>query len=224
MAEPTARTFEERVAMHAALAEPHRLAICDALALSDRSPSELAAMLGIATNLLAHHLLVLGEAGLIDTLASNGDRRRRYVRLRVAARAVVAPSTFRPTSVLFVCTQNSARSQFALALWRRTSTVPADSAGTHPAARVHVEARRTALRHGLDLSGAIPRAIDAASSPDLVVTVCDEANEEIRNDIGTRRIHWSIPDPASAREPRAFDRAWDAVASRVAMLTEAVSA
>ncbi len=224
MADPSVRTFEARVAIHAALAEPHRLAICDALALSDRSPSELAALLGIATNLLAHHLVVLGEAGLIETLASNGDRRRRYVRLCDAGRAMVAPSTLRPASVLFVCTQNSARSQFALALWRRTSTVPAESAGTHPAARVHAEARRTALRHGLDLSGAIPRAIDPAAPHDLVVTVCDEANEELRDGTGIRRIHWSIPDPASAPGPRSFDRAWDAVASRVAMLTEAISA
>ena len=221
---PPVPTFEERVALHAALAEPHRLAICDALALSDRSPSELAVLLNIATNLLAHHLLVLSEAGLIETVASDGDRRRRYVRLHDAARAVVAPSTLRPASVLFVCTQNSARSQFALALWRRTSTVPADSAGTHPADRVHAEARRTARRHGLDLSGAIPHAIDPASSPDLVVTVCDEANEELRDGVGTQRIHWSIPDPARAREPRAFELAWDAVASRVAMLTEAISA
>ena len=39
--------LEARAAIHAALGEPHRLAICDALALTDRSPSELGAVLGI---------------------------------------------------------------------------------------------------------------------------------------------------------------------------------
>src|ERR1700730_7317217 len=50
-----------RAQLHAALGDPHRLAIVDELALSDRAPSELAAMLGIDSNLLAHHLGVLGE-------------------------------------------------------------------------------------------------------------------------------------------------------------------
>ena len=45
--------------MHAALGDSHRLAIVDDLIVSDRSPRELSARLGIASNLLAHHLEVL---------------------------------------------------------------------------------------------------------------------------------------------------------------------
>ncbi|MEI7925419.1 MAG: helix-turn-helix domain-containing protein [Chloroflexota bacterium] len=216
--------FQQRLAVHAALAEPHRLAICDALALTDRSPSELASLLEVGSNLLAHHLQVLAEAGLIETVVSSGDRRRRYVRLREAARAIVVAPTLAPASVLFVCTHNSARSQFAAALWEQASSIPASSAGTHPAERVHAEATRAAARHGLDLRRATPRPIEAAPAPDLVVTVCDEANEETAIHGRVGRLHWSIPDPVGTGAPRDFDDAFEAVASRVAALAEATSA
>src|SRR2546425_581480 len=45
-----------RAAVHAALADPARLAITDTLLAGDASPSELAAMLAMPSNLLAHHL------------------------------------------------------------------------------------------------------------------------------------------------------------------------
>ena len=45
-----------RIRTTAALADPHRLAIVDALALGDRTPHELGALVDAPTNLLAHHL------------------------------------------------------------------------------------------------------------------------------------------------------------------------
>src|ERR1035441_8925629 len=48
-----------RAAVHAALADPARLMITDTLAVGDVSPSELAALSGMPSNLLAHHLHVL---------------------------------------------------------------------------------------------------------------------------------------------------------------------
>ena len=57
-----------RATIHAALADPHRLAIVDELALSDRSPSELRTRLQIGSNLLAHHLDTLAGAGLVERL------------------------------------------------------------------------------------------------------------------------------------------------------------
>lgn len=61
-----------RAGIHAALAEPHRLAIIDELVLSDRSPSELRATLGMDSNLLAHHLHVLARLKLIERSESQG--------------------------------------------------------------------------------------------------------------------------------------------------------
>ena len=82
--------------------------------------------------------------------------------------------------VLFVCTANSARSHLAAALWRRASTVPAASAGTHPAARVDPGATAAARRHRLPMPRLRPRHIsDVRQDGDLVITVCDLAHEEL---------------------------------------------
>ncbi|HEY7485324.1 MAG TPA: hypothetical protein VH912_12750 [Streptosporangiaceae bacterium] len=45
-------TVERRVVIHAALAEPARLAVVDTLALGDASPGELGAALALPSNLL----------------------------------------------------------------------------------------------------------------------------------------------------------------------------
>ena len=120
--------------MHAALADPARLQITDTLLAGDASPSELAAMLAMPSNLLAHHLHVLEQAGIITRRRSDGDRRRTYLRLIPGALdSLIAPAARTARRVLFVCTANSARSHLAAALWRQASTVPAVSAGTHPA-------------------------------------------------------------------------------------------
>ena len=70
-----------RAHAHAALAEPHRLAIVDALALGDLSPGELGERTGQSSNLLAHHLGVLESAGLVRRRRSDGDGRRSYLTL-----------------------------------------------------------------------------------------------------------------------------------------------
>src|SRR6185312_8425936 len=115
-----------RATVHAALADPARLAITDTLLAGDASPSELAAMLAMPSNLLAHHLRVLEQAGVITRRRSEGDRRRTYLRLvPVTLDSLAAPPPRPERRVLFVCTANSARSHLAAALWRRASAVPA---------------------------------------------------------------------------------------------------
>src|SRR5712675_3133176 len=122
-----------RAAIHAALADPARLQIADTLLAGDASPSELAALLAMPSNLLAHHLHVLEQAGVITRRRSEGDRRRTYLQLIPATLdSLAAPPARAAQRVLFVCTANSARSHLAAALWRRASSVPAVSAGTHP--------------------------------------------------------------------------------------------
>src|SRR5664280_1015367 len=153
-------SLEERARRYAALGEPVRLAIIDQLTLGDASPGELGAVVELPTNLLAHHLRVLEEAGLIRRVRSEGDRRRSYVQLRwddaqVAALVWSDAGLSGPVPrVVFVCTHNSARSQLAAAAWTRVSTIPAASAGTHPAGRVHPRAVATARRHGLRIGRA----------------------------------------------------------------------
>ena len=73
--------LERRSRVHGALADPSRLRIVDTLSLGDASPKELQAMLGMPSNLLAHHLHVLEGAGLLFRHRSQSDRRRSYLRL-----------------------------------------------------------------------------------------------------------------------------------------------
>src|SRR5579864_6669912 len=170
-----------RVAVYAALADPARLQITDTLLARDASPSELAAMLAMPSNLLAHHLHVLGQAGIITRRRSEGDRRRAYLQLVPGVLdSLAAPTAHTALRVLFVCTANSARSHLAAALWRRASTVPAVSAGTHPAARIDPGAIAAARRHRLPLPRVRPCHIgDVRRQGDLIITVCDLAHEEL---------------------------------------------
>ncbi|MBE1493858.1 protein-tyrosine-phosphatase/DNA-binding HxlR family transcriptional regulator [Amycolatopsis lexingtonensis] len=212
-----------RARVHAALGEPARLAIVDRLVLGDASPSELGRDLDLPGNLLAHHLNLLEQAGVVERSRSEGDRRRTYLRLRPASLAGLQPAgTLSAPRVVFVCTHNSARSQLAAALWARHSTVPAASAGTQPAERVHPRAVGIARARGLSLARARTSRIDEVlHDDDLVVAVCDNAHEEL----GPRaadRLHWSVPDPAGTDTDTAFDRAYDDLADRIDRLAPAV--
>lgn len=202
-----------RAATYAALGDPARLRIVDILALGDASSSELARALEMPSNLLAHHLKALREAGIVVSHRSQGDGRRAYLRLSEEALAMAAPAATRPDRVVFVCTANSARSQLAAALWRRASDIPAVSAGTDPADQINPRAMEAAQRHGLDLPRARPQSLDdVVTENDLVVTVCDLAHESLKVD---RELHWSIPDPAREGTTEAFDAAYDEIKSRV---------
>ncbi|GAA0267187.1 helix-turn-helix domain-containing protein [Cryptosporangium japonicum] len=214
--------------MHAALGEPVRLAITDRLALGDASPGELSTQLGMPTNLLAHHLRVLEEAGLIHRGRSEGDRRRSYLRLALddeqVARLTTPITTFDEASterVVFVCTHNSARSQLAAAAWARVSPVPTASAGTHPAARVHPRAVQVGRRHGLHLDTTATAHLDqVVRTGDLIVAVCDNAHEELAEPAD--RLHWSVPNPAVVDTDAAFEEAYQQIAERVDRLAHAV--
>lgn len=217
--------LERRARVHSALGEPARLAIVDRLVPGDASPGELGQELGIATNLLAHHLRVLQDAGLIRRVPSEGDRRRSYVQLRLedplvrAAVAPAAPDLVGGRRVVFVCTHNSARSQLAAAFWARVSPVPVACAGTHPATRVHPGAVAAGRRHGLRLGRARTAHVEQVLAPaDLVVAVCDNAHEELEP--GLPRLHWSIPDPVRVGTDAAFDAAYDEITRRVRTLAD----
>ena len=208
-----------RARILAALAEPVRMAMVDHLVLGDASPSELAAHVGLGSNLLAHHLRVLENAGVVRRVRSEGDRRRSYVQLRtdhpvVRAAARTGPTATSAPRVVFVCTANSARSQLAAASWNRLSAIPATSAGTHPGPRIHPRAVDTARRHGLHLQADRPVAVDdELRDGDLVVAVCDNAHEELSRNVP--RLHWAIPDPVRIDTDAAFEAAYADITRRV---------
>lgn len=195
----------------------------DELLLSDRTPNELARSTGLETNLLAHHLGVLEEAGLIRRQVSSGDRRRRYISLDLdLVRGLLPEPGLAASSVIFVCTHNSARSQIAEALFRSRSSIDVQSAGSDPARSVHLKAKRVAAEMGVDLQGQSPKPYRAvAGSPDLVVSVCDRALEA---DIPfqARLLHWSIPDPVESGRIEDFRRSFDVINKRVGHLVDSI--
>lgn len=106
--------------------------------------------------------------------------------------------------VLFICIQNSARSQIAEAWLNHIcgQAFEASSAGLEPGTinPLAIEAMREV---GIDISKKATQSVfDVFKSAKLfmyVITVCDQASAEkcpIFAGI-TKRLHWSFPDPAS---------------------------
>ena len=204
-----------RASIFAALADPGRLAIVDRLLLGDASPTEIQLLLSMPSNLVAHHVRALERAGIVRRVRSEGDRRRTYLCVNTDALETIVPTVARKTHrVVFVCTQNSARSQLAAAIWNRRRSVPAASAGTHPASEIHPEALAVARRRNLPMEPRTPRHLDDVLTPDdLIIAVCDKAYEELAGNL--LRTHWSIPDPTRTSLPDAFDRAFDELSRRI---------
>jgi protein-tyrosine-phosphatase/DNA-binding transcriptional ArsR family regulator len=230
--------IEHRALRLAALADPARLAIVDALWRGDFSPSHLQGLLSMHSNLLAHHLKVLEGGGFVLRRRSEGDKRRSYLTLVRSSLDGLLPGTpgvlpgnssarGHASRVVFVCTANTARSQLAAALWRSRNPFPVASAGTHPADRVHPAAVATARRHGLALRGSRPQHLgDVRRSGDVIVTVCDSAHEELDAQGALQAadtVHWSIPDPVRVGTAKAFDAAFEQLTRRIADLADSVT-
>jgi len=103
---------------------------------------------------------------------------------------------------LILCTGNSCRSQMAEAWVRHDlgEDVSVFSAGTHPSA-VHPLAIRVMEEAGVSMDGQRSKSLSQywGKPFDLVVTVCDAANESCPRFSGAKRqVHESIPDPALA--------------------------
>ena len=129
-----------------------------------------------------------------------------------------------PRRVLFVCTHNSARSQMAEAFLNTLSEgrFAAESAGTE-ARGLHPMTIQAMAEVGIDISLQRSKTLERfVNEPfDLVITVCDEANESCPYfpNAGERR-HWSFPDPSAAPGDdearfRAFARVRGAIRERI---------
>jgi arsenate reductase (thioredoxin) len=131
--------------------------------------------------------------------------------------------------VLILCTGNSARSQMAEGLLGHDAGNIYDvfSAGTKPT-RVRPEAITVMREVGIDISGHRSKSVDefAGQNFDYVITVCDNAKESCPIfPAKTKRIHWSIEDPAAVQgseEERlaAFRRARDELRTRLEAFTQ----
>ncbi len=104
--------------------------------------------------------------------------------------------------VLFLCSHNSARSQMAEGLLRALAgnRFEVFSAGTE-ATQVRPLAIKVMAELGIDISGQQSKTLDRYLNDafEVVITVCDEANEVCPVFLGAKkRWHWSLPDPSKA--------------------------
>jgi protein-tyrosine-phosphatase/DNA-binding transcriptional ArsR family regulator len=215
-------------------AHPVRWRLLSALAESDYRVRELVARIGEPQNLVSYHLRLLRDGGLVGVTRSSFDGRDSYYHLdldRCAAAladsgAALHPSlrrdvppSMRGTTVLFVCTGNSARSPIAEALLRRHTggRATVTSAGSRPRPELHPHTVRVLREQfDIDVSGQLPRHLATVTDRtfDCVVTLCDKARE-VCPDFGhrARRVHWSIPEPAE--QAAAFRRTAAEIDTRV---------
>jgi len=111
-----------------------------------------------------------------------------------------------PKSLLLLCVANSARSQLAEGWARRLfgDSMSVQSAGSRPS-QVNPWAIEVMREVGIDLTTQVSKSVDTIQpeSVDTVITLC--AEEVCPVFLGkARRLHWPIPDPASA-EPLSRD-------------------
>ena len=104
--------------------------------------------------------------------------------------------------VLFLCTENSCRSQMAEGLvnYDLAGLVQARSAGIRPS-RVNPRAIQVMGELGIDISHHCSKSVDDLGGEqfDLVITVCDQASQQCPMFPGnTEILHISFPDPATA--------------------------
>jgi protein-tyrosine-phosphatase len=121
-----------------------------------------------------------------------------------------------PLRVLFVCVENSCRSQMAEAFARKLGgeRVDAHSAGSRASGVVNAKAIASMAQVGCDL--AAQRSKSLAEVPqiewDLAVTMgCGDACPSVR---AKRRVDWQIPDPKHM-PPREFAAVRDEIERRV---------
>ena len=221
------------------------------LAHSDYRVHDLVEQLKLPQNLVSYHLKQLRQEHLVVDRRSSADERsvfysldveQLHVRYLAAAEqlhpALTAPVTEpglqedmglqAPLRILFLCTENSARSQMAEAILRHLShgTVEAESAGSIPAEQIHPLARRCMEAIGIDISHAVPKHFEIFRGQhfDVIVTVCDRVLETCPTfPDDPERIHWSFLDPATARgteaeQMRVFEQTSLQLTTRIRLL------
>jgi arsenate reductase len=194
---------------------------------------EIAEVCGVPHNTMSTHLTALNRAGLV-TVARDGrtmNYRADVGGLRGLIRFLASDccdgrpelcgdlarllpedvpemkdNTMSPAfNVLFLCTQNSARSIIAEALLQKIGKgyFNAYSAGSLPAAKPMPEviARLTSLGH--DVSNLRSKSWDEFTGPDaprmdFVIALCDTLEGQVCPDFGNKAMTaaWPLPDPA----------------------------
>ncbi len=127
--------------------------------------------------------------------------------------------------ILFLCVANSARSQMAEGLARKTlgPTFEILSAGSNPSS-VNPFAIEVLQEIGIDITKHKSKSVNEIdlSNLDLVITLCAEEVCPILP-VKTKKLHWPLPDPAAQKSSRidalnAFRNVRDEIENRLQRL------
>jgi protein-tyrosine-phosphatase len=99
--------------------------------------------------------------------------------------------------VVFVCVENSNRSQMAEAFARihGAGTVDAFSAGSRPSGRVNPKAVAAMKELGYDLTTHTSKGLDRFNGQEFDAAVTMGCGDECPLVLAKRRLEWQIPDP-----------------------------
>lgn len=206
------------------LAHDIRWNILALLTRSDYCVQDLSRLMAQPQNLVSYHLKQLRTHHIVTERRSAADSRDIYYSLDfdtlqtlyttaadmlhpalrktdTAVEGAIAHLPDTSIRVLFLCSENSARSQMAEALLRHLShgKIDAFSAGSHPSS-IHPYAVRVMAAIGTDISQQRSKHFDEfrGQSFDYIITLCDRVLEVCPTFPGDpERIHWSFPNPAA---------------------------
>ncbi|MGL4553169.1 MAG: arsenate reductase ArsC [Gemmataceae bacterium] len=97
--------------------------------------------------------------------------------------------------VIFVCVENSNRSQMAEAFARIRGGVEAHSAGSRPSGRVNPKAVEAMKELGYDLTAHGSKGLDDYNGQHFDAAVTMGCGDECPLVSAGRRVDWQIPDP-----------------------------
>lgn len=125
--------------------------------------------------------------------------------------------------VLFVCVENSNRSQMAEAFARihGAGRVEAASAGSKPSGRVNPKAIDAMKERAYDLSAHASKALDEFNGQDIDVAVTMGCGDECPLVRASQRVEWQIPDPRDMT-PDEFRGVRDLIEQKVIDLLESM--
>lgn len=118
--------------------------------------------------------------------------------------------------VVFVCVENSNRSQMAEA-FARMAGANAESAGSRPSGKINPRAIKVMNELGYDLSGHRSKGLNELFQKRYDVAVTMGCGDECPNIIADRREDWDIPDPKEM-SPEQFREVRDLIRGKVHQL------
>jgi arsenate reductase (thioredoxin) len=119
---------------------------------------------------------------------------------------------------VFVCVENSNRSQMAEAL-ARMEGVEAYSAGSRPSGKINPKAIEAMKELGYDLTAHFSKPLEELPHADFDVAVTMGCGDACPNLNATRREDWQIPDPKEM-SPEQFREVRDLIARKVKELCQ----